>query len=74
MVQKKVYMDTKMLCRSIIMGKKLCLVRIVAEEQVKIFELIDKKNLYGRYKELTDLFKDNYSKDAIKNRLLEILK
>ena len=45
-----------------------------AEEQVKIFELIDKKNLYGRYKELTDLFKDNYSKDAIKNRLLEILK
>ena len=55
-------------------GEKIVFSEDSAEEQVKIFELIDKKNLYGRYKELTDLFKDNYSKDAIKNRLLEILK
>lgn len=55
-------------------GEKIVFSEDSAEEQVKIFELIDKKNLYGRYKKLTDLFKDNYSKDAIKNRLLEILK
>ena len=45
-----------------------------AEGQVKIFELIDEKNLYGSYQELTKLFEDNYSKQAIKKRILEIMK
>lgn len=44
-----------------------------AKNQIEIFEKIDEKNLYGRYKELTDLFENNYSKEAIKNKLIEVL-
>ena len=55
-------------------GEKVVFSEDNAEGQVKIFELIDEKNLYGSYQELTKLFEDNYSKQAIKKRILEIMK
>lgn len=55
-------------------GEKIVFSEDSAEGQIKIFEMIDKKNLYGSYQELTKLFEENYSKKAIKKRILEIMK
>ena len=43
------------------------------EEQIQAFEYIEKNQIYGFHEVLNNTFKENYSIEAIENRLCSII-